>query len=414
MSMPTVYILYGNPGTGPAEDTCSVAEAMLQVSGRPFLEWQLMWLARQEFNDVVILTSQQHTGLSDYLKGCHIQDLSVRCCDVRALSETAMDTAKSENGTSADACVFIKGNILFDIPIAWLVQYRRTSLPKDSVCVALKYSDRAEGSCWISIGPSLAVNSCREKCETWSEGYISGGIVIAGADTIQNIGNGTPSIEDGIFPGLISKTKLFGVPFGAKYIDIGAEDIQLLGDDSIGEWFFKKKTPALFLDRDGILVEDTGYLKDPNALVFKERFFELSRLAQDKGFVVVILSNQAGVARGYISVEDVEKVNERIREKFVSYGVSPAGMYWCPYHEKGVIPEWTRSSLLRKPEPAMALKAMEEHPIDPLTSMMVGDKSTDRLYLPYLRTFIVPGRYPVDGVDDIVDVDFIEEIIKTY
>jgi hypothetical protein len=94
-------------------------------------------------------------------------------------------------------------------------------------------------------------------------------------------------------------------------------------------------------------------------------------------------------------------------------GVRPAGLYWCPYHEEGVLPQWKRPSLLRKPKPGMVLKAFEEHRIDPHSSIMVGDKDSDRIKPPLSSQFHRSRALPVEDRGDIVDVSMLEKIIAS-
>jgi len=80
-----------------------------------------------------------------------------------------------------------------------------------------------------------------------------------------------------------------------------------------------------------------------------------------------------------------------------------AGVWYCPYHESGSVPEWTRPSLQRKPEPGMILLAADALGLDVGRSLMVGDKESDRINLPYLATHILAGRYPVEDADPTVE-----------
>ncbi|MEJ2108523.1 MAG: HAD-IIIA family hydrolase [Acidobacteriota bacterium] len=414
MSIPRTYILMGGFVTEAFSRAGSVSGSMARISGKPFLEWQLLWLARQGFTEVVLLADGENDGLREYFGdggswGVSLEYASIADCNGLECGESGTPSCRS-----SDVCVFLSDSVLFDIPLAWLVEYYRASLPGNSVCAALRYSDKPSRSGWISVENSWEITTTQEKSEAQKEGYLNTGICVAGADLINNTGRGIASIENDFFAGLTSQKKLFGIPFGGKFIDIGLADNSSTYEFHLREWLTEEKAPALFLDRDGILIEDTGYVQNPDNLVFKDRFFTLARRAQEKGFRIVVLSNQAGVAKGILSVEDVERVNDRIYKKFETYGILPTAIYWCPYHERGLLPEWTRFSLQRKPEPGMALKAMEEHAIDPLSSVMVGDKNTDRIRLPYLRSFIVPGRYPVDDSGDFADIEAVENYIESY
>lgn len=393
MTMPAVYIFPGGSGTWE----------MVRVFGRPLLEWQLLWLARQGCTDVALLPGMGLERIREYFRDGRRWNVSIRYA--------AGDGPGCVPGDE-DACVILNGGMVFDVPLAWLIEYRRRSLARDSVCCALKYAETAPPHGCVRVDASWAVCARGAPERGQTDGYTDGGVYVAGSEFVSGAGIDRGLIDSAALPGLLAARKLFGIPFGGGCLDIGHAGRRPPADTPIETWLLGDKTPTLFLDRDGILIEDTGYVKAADGLVYDDRFFELSRKASDKGFTVVVVSNQAGVAKGYIGVEDVEAVNRRILERFESFGVRPAGFYWCPYHEKGTRPEWTRRSLQRKPEPGMVLKAVGDHGIDPLRSLMVGDRDTDRIRLPYLRSFIVPGRHRAEAAGDVVDISAIEQALE--
>jgi histidinol-phosphate phosphatase family protein len=158
----------------------------------------------------------------------------------------------------------------------------------------------------------------------------------------------------------------------------------------------KESRPALFLDRDGVLIEDTGYIRDPETLVYNDAL--LSGLAGFEWFraqevLLVIISNQAGVAKGILTCSEVEAVNARLLRYMRRFGLLAAGVWYCPYHEEGLVPEYTRASELRKPKPGMLLLAAKAMNVDLARSLMVGDRESDRIQLPCLETFLLGGEY---------------------
>ncbi len=133
--------------------------------------------------------------------------------------------------------------------------------------------------------------------------------------------------------------------------------------------------PALFLDRDGTINYDTGYIKDPDSVVLIEGVAEnLRKLKEKNGFKIIVISNQAGVAKGLINIDDVNAVNERIKQLLKERGVEIDAIYYCPYHPDYDPPE---KANCRKPSPLMILKAAEEHNIDLSKSFMIGDRASD-------------------------------------
>jgi histidinol-phosphate phosphatase family protein len=154
------------------------------------------------------------------------------------------------------------------------------------------------------------------------------------------------------------------------------------------------KHAALFLDRDGVLVEDTGYIRDPNSLVYKDdvlRGLAGFDFLRTREVPLGIVSNQSGIARGLVTQAEAEAVNLRLLEYMRGYGLDAAGVWYCPYHKDGVIAEFTRESLLRKPQPGMFFLAARALDLDLPRSLMVGDKASDRIALPYLESFLFDG-----------------------
>jgi D-glycero-D-manno-heptose 1,7-bisphosphate phosphatase len=153
------------------------------------------------------------------------------------------------------------------------------------------------------------------------------------------------------------------------------------------------KKKALFIDRDGVINEDSAYPFKPEHIVFKEGIFDFCRKALEKGYIVVVVTNQAGVAKGYFQEEDVVRLHEWMRSKFIEQGVDIAGFYYCPFHKKAVVEKYRVDSDCRKPKPGMILQAARDFDIDISKSLMVGDKESDRIDCPELKSLVIKSNY---------------------
>ncbi len=132
---------------------------------------------------------------------------------------------------------------------------------------------------------------------------------------------------------------------------------------------------AIFLDRDGTINHDPGYIKDPSEIIILDGVSEgLKKLKEKFGFKIIVVSNQAGVSKGLMTREDVEAVNLRVNQLLQYEGASVDAFYYCPYHPDFDPPEKT---ICRKPSPFMIVQAAEEYEIDLSNSYMVGDKASD-------------------------------------
>ena len=154
--------------------------------------------------------------------------------------------------------------------------------------------------------------------------------------------------------------------------------------------------PCLFLDRDGIIIQDTGYPFRESDLVLIPEVLPLIRWAKQKGWFVIVVSNQSGVARGIFTEQDLETFTEHLKHRLREEGGEPDAWYYCPFHEKGSVEAYKMKSDLRKPRPGLVLKALSDFPIDLEKSIMVGDKLSDVIELDGLKTFLIGGRYPLD------------------
>src|SRR5581483_7237156 len=134
---------------------------------------------------------------------------------------------------------------------------------------------------------------------------------------------------------------------------------------------------AVFLDRDGVVIEDPGYLTDPEGVVLLPGVLEaLARLRAD-GWRLVVVSNQSGIARGMLTEERLAEIQARLAELLAAGGVTLDGIYYCPHHPQGNVAAYRRECDCRKPAPGMLLQASRDLDLDITSSWMVGDKYSD-------------------------------------
>jgi D-glycero-D-manno-heptose 1,7-bisphosphate phosphatase len=135
--------------------------------------------------------------------------------------------------------------------------------------------------------------------------------------------------------------------------------------------------PAVFLDRDGTIIEDVGYVSTPAQLRFIPGSIESIRMLNDAGYKVIVITNQSGVARGILSEDMLQTIDKIIRKQILSGGGHIDDIYYCPHHpEHGVYP-YRQACECRKPHPGLIKKATAEHALDLSASFLVGDKSSD-------------------------------------
>lgn len=136
-------------------------------------------------------------------------------------------------------------------------------------------------------------------------------------------------------------------------------------------------TRAVFLDRDGTLIEELGYLNQIERLSFFPYSVDAVRLLNRAGFAVVVVTNQAGVARGFFDESFVDEVHTRIAERMTLGGARIDAFYYCPHHPDGAVEKYRQTCDCRKPNPGLLRRAAVERKLDLSKSFVVGDRRHD-------------------------------------
>jgi len=134
---------------------------------------------------------------------------------------------------------------------------------------------------------------------------------------------------------------------------------------------------ALFLDRDGVINVDAGYVSKAEEVEFIVGIFDLVRTAVSFGYRVIIVTNQSGIGRGYFTETEFYELMEWMRRKFSAEGCSLDGIYFCPFHPIDGVDEYQQDSMMRKPQPGMVLQAISDFSLDPGACVLVGDRPSD-------------------------------------
>ena len=135
--------------------------------------------------------------------------------------------------------------------------------------------------------------------------------------------------------------------------------------------------PAVFLDRDGTINRDPGYLTDPELLQIFEDVPQALRLLQLSGYALVVVTNQSGVARGCFTEHRLADIHGRLLQLLGNEGIVLDGIYYCPHHPYASLEVYRRNCNCRKPEPGLLLQAAQDLELDLARSVMVGDSISD-------------------------------------
>ncbi len=168
---------------------------------------------------------------------------------------------------------------------------------------------------------------------------------------------------------------------------------------------------AVFMDRDNTIIEDPGYLSDPDAVKLLPGVELAMKSLAQAGYKLVVVTNQSGVARGLLTEEALDNIHTEMRRKLAEKNVHVDAIYYCPYHPEGTVEEYAKDSELRKPQPGMLLKAAGKLGLNLAASWMVGDSGRDveagqRAGCRTVRIRTRPSRTTGETGDENAQADF--------
>ncbi|ERM60090.1 D-glycero-beta-D-manno-heptose-17-bisphosphate 7-phosphatase [Vibrio cyclitrophicus] len=137
--------------------------------------------------------------------------------------------------------------------------------------------------------------------------------------------------------------------------------------------------PAVFLDRDGVINVDHGYVHDEHDFEYIDGVFEAAKAFKDMGYLLVLVTNQSGIARGMFSEDRFLSLTQWMDWNFVDNGVELDGIYYCPHHAEQGLGDYKQDCECRKPKPGMFISARDFLKIDMANSVMIGDKAEDMM-----------------------------------
>ena len=380
-------ILSGGFGTRLSHIVSDVPKPLAPISGKPFLEYLIKTLQQQGFDSFIFLTGYKAECIEEHFKTLD---------NARFIKE---ETALGTGGAILNAYKYLNNNFyvlngdtFFDIDYSLLEEFGKDK----PAAIALRYTNAIDRYGLVDIDDNFAIKSFIEKGklpENKIDGYINGGIYYIQKETLKPYAdkfNGEfISLETDIFPKLANSNELYGLPVGGCFIDIGIPEDYYRAQNLIPDWVAKKAKPALFIDKDGTLIENTEY---PHGRDFKiiNSTIDIVKDYANKNYHIVMITNQAGIGKDKFTLEEMQEGFEGIKEFYKEKGVNFDDIEYCPYHKESVIKKYAYDTIMRKPNPGMILNACEKLKINLRDSVMIGDnKDVDNIKLPYLKCNII-------------------------
>ncbi len=367
-------MLAGGLGSRLGALTASLPKPLLPCGDRPFLAWLLRELVRFGVEDILLLTGH----LSERVEAAVAGLAAALPRPVRI----TLSVEPSPAGTGGalwhardrldERFLLVNGDSLLDGNLARLL----AASAADGADVAGRLALRA-------VPDAARYGVARldgERIVTFSDrggagmpGIINAGVYALNRRVLDDTGPAC-SLERDVLPRLAARGALRGTVLDGWFIDIGVPaDLTRAG----AELPRRLRRPALFLDRDGVLNQDLGYVGCRERFRWTPSALAAVRAASDAGWHVFVVTNQSGVARGLYDEAAVRDLHDWMTDAAREAGGTIDDIRYCPFHPDAVVPAYRRDSDWRKPAPGMLRDLIRAWDLDPAACVLVGDQPTD-------------------------------------
>lgn len=369
-------ILVGGAGKRLGHLTMNTPKPLMPIDNDVvFLDLVIKELARQGFSEVVLLAGYLSEQIQEKYQDLVVFDAKI---DV-VVEEAALGTAGAllqVKDRLAPLFMVLNGDSYFEFNFRKL-ESELYANQKAIGAIALRHCSSSGRYGNVILDDSGKIQSFLEKTNICDKGtaMMNGGIYMFRRGITDFIDGQPCSMEYDVFPALAQSGLLRGQVGDGYFIDIGLPSSLETCRNTIGGL---SKRPALFLDRDGVLNLDRGYTHQVEDLVWVDGAKETILQANNMGFRVLVVTNQAGIARGYYSEQEMHAFHERMNNELAMIGAFIDKFYYCPFHAKASILKFRQDNHShRKPNAGMLLDAISEWDVDVEKSFLVGDNWTD-------------------------------------
>ena len=362
-----LVILAGGKGTRIREFLGNKPKPMIKFNNIHFLQYLVNSLSKFSFNKIYILAGFKHKVIFKQFHNKMFNLTKIKCLKEKKLMGTggALLNLKKEK---INDFILVNGDTIFDININNLIE---SCGKKKLGSVALAANNKNTNSYKLN---SLSIKNnnllYRKKGK-----LMNGGVYFFKRKILNLIPKKIFSLENDFLPKLIHKKLLSGKVYKNFFLDIGTPKYLKISEKKLKNYF---KKPAAFLDRDGVINHDFGYVHKEKDFKFKKGVIEGLKILIKKDYLIFLVTNQAGIAKGIFKEKDFFKLQSYISKKLLKHKIMINDVQYSPFHPMGTVLKFRKTTNLRKPGNQMIKNILNKFIIDQKKSFMIGDKISDK------------------------------------
>ncbi|MGV6871551.1 HAD-IIIA family hydrolase [Pseudochelatococcus sp. B33] len=366
-------ILCGGLGTRLGALTERCPKPLLPVAGRPFLDILIEQAARQGVDRFLLLASFESGQVRSFAA-----DLPARLSlDIEV--EVSIEPDRAGTGGALwharhlldEVFYLFNGDSLFDVALGDLALALRADAHAHGVLSLRALEDT--GRYGVVEAREGRISAFLPRPDVAGPGLVNGGVYLFRRAILDGVAPSC-SLEQDVLPHAAGTGLLLGVPAAGYFIDIGIPQDYARAQTEIPDW---QRRPAVFLDRDGVINVDHGHVGSRERFEWVEGAPAAIRRLNRAGHYVFVVTNQAGIAKGFYGEDDYRALRAHIRDALAEIGAHIDDERFCPYHPDAAVDAYRRASDWRKPAPGMLLSLLDRWPVERPASFLIGDKETD-------------------------------------
>ena len=361
-----LVILVGGKGTRIKKYLKGLPKPMLKFNNKFFLNYIINFASKYNINKIYLLTGYKSEIIYKKFHNKTFNFVKVEC--IKEMKEMGTGGALNLLKKKVNDFILLNGDTLFDVDYVQLIK----SLDKNN------YGSMALLKNLKQSSVKLNTLTLKNKLVTYNDKglLMNGGVYFFKKKFLNFIPNKKCSLENDILPTLINKNKINGKIFDKFFIDIGTEHFYKKTSSLLINNF---KKPAAFLDRDGVINYDYGYVHSLKNFRFKNGVLKGLKYLTKKNYYIFIVTNQAGIGKKIYTLDKFVKLHKELKDILIKEKVFINDVKYSPYHIKAKIKKFKKNSGFRKPGNLMIKEILKNWDVLMNKSFMIGDKIKDKM-----------------------------------
>lgn len=382
----TVVIMAGGRGTRMVEFRSEVPKPMIEICGRPVLQYQITCLREQGYSDIVLMIGHLGDVIENFFGDG--SEYGVNITYVK--EEEPLGTAGALyflKDIVTDDFLLINGDIIFDVDIE---RFRKTHKKNGALATILIHpnnhpydsgiiitSDDARVSGWLT----------KEEKREWYKNRVNAGLHMISPELLERFERPEKKdLDRDVLKPLIAEKNLYAYDSPEYIKDMGTperygEAVREMRAGLVSKRSLRNRQRAVFLDRDGTINKYAGFLTDINKFELADGVSDAVKLINEQGLLCIVITNQPAIARGELTVSELKEIHNKMETLLGENDAYVDDIFYCPHHPdrgfEGERSEYKMDCECRKPKPGLILQAAKKYNIDLSASWMIGDSESD-------------------------------------